>query len=303
MSVTSRANPAELRATTGRATLAGCVALVLWAFLAPLSRLAQPLPPLLLTGLAFGLGGLLALTFVAARGELRRTLRQPPLAWAHGVGGLFGFHAFYFAALALAPPVEANLLNYTWPLLIVLLSAPVLGLPLGPRRLLGVALGAAGAALLIAGGGGGAAFQATAALGFACAIVSAVIWAVYSVLAGTRRFAGVPTGAVAGFCLAAAVLALCAHALFEPAPPGPVGARQWLAVALLGLGPMGAAFFLWDAGMKRGDPRLLGTLGYATPVASTLLLAGFGLGTLTWQALAAAALVTGGGLLAASARG
>ncbi|MBX9698835.1 MAG: DMT family transporter, partial [Acetobacteraceae bacterium] len=191
------------------------------------------------------------------------------------------------------------LLNYTWPLLIVLLAAPVLGLPLGPRMLAGVALGAAGAALLL--GGGGARFDVSAAWGFACAIASAVIWAVYSVLAGTRRFAGVPTGAVAGFCLASAALSLAAHGLFEPAPEA-LEARQWLAVALLGLGPMGAAFFLWDAGMKRGDPRLLGTLGYATPVASTLLLAGFGLGQLTWQAALAAALVTGGGLLAASAR-
>ena len=283
---------------TMRATFLGTGALLLWAFLAPLSRLAQPMPALLLTGLAFGLGGLLALTIVALRGRVARALRQPPLAWAHGVGGLFGFHAFYFAALALAPPVEANLLNYTWPLLIVLLSAPVLGLKLGPRRLAGVGLGAAGAALLIAGTG--ASFQASAAAGFACAIASAVIWAVYSVLSGTRRFAGVPTEAVAGFCLASALLSLAAHALFEPAA-GAIGATQWLAVALLGLGPMGAAFFLWDAGMKRGDPRLLGTLGYATPVASTLLLALFGLGTLSWQALVAAALVVGGGLLAASA--
>jgi drug/metabolite transporter (DMT)-like permease len=64
---------------------------------------------------------------------------------------------------------------------------------------------------------------------------------------------------------------------------------------------MGAAFFLWDRGMKRGDPRLLGTLGYATPVASTLLLAAMGEGSLTWQVLAAAGLVAGGGLLAALA--
>ncbi|MBY0330784.1 MAG: DMT family transporter [Acetobacteraceae bacterium] len=303
MSVTEGASLEGPRATTRAATLAGSGALVLWAFLAPLSRLAQPLPSLLLTGLAFGLGGMLALGLVAARGDrparrVLRALRQPPAAWVHGVAGLFGFHALYFAALALAPPVEANLLNYTWPLMIVLLSAPVLGLPLGARRLAGVGLGAGGAALLMAGGG--AAFHASAVLGFAAALGSAVIWAVYSVLAATRRFAGVPTEAVAGFCLASAALSLVAHAAFEPAA-GPIGATQWLAIALLGLGPMGAAFFLWDVGMKRGDPRLLGTLGYATPVASTLLLAGFGLGALTWQAGVAAALVAGGGLLAASA--
>lgn len=275
-----------------RATLAGCAALALWAFLALLTRFAQPLPPLLLTALGLGIGGLLGLCVAAARGRLS-ALRQGPLAWAHGVGGLAGYHALYFAALALAPPVEANLLNYLWPLLIVLLSAPLRGLPLGPRRLMGVAMGMAGAALLL---GGGASFPAEAIPGFACALGAALIWALYSVLAG-RSFADVPTEAVAGFCLASAGLAALAHLALEPAALPE--AWQWPAILLLGLGPTGAAFFLWDSGMKHGDPRLLGTLAYATPIASTLLLAAAGEGALTWRALAAAALVAGGGLLAA----
>lgn len=277
-----------------RATLAGCAALALWAFLALLTRLAQPLPPLLMTALGLGIGGLLGLCVAAARGRLS-ALRQPPLAWLHGVGGLAGYHALYFAALALAPPVEANLLNYLWPLLIVLLAAPLRGLPLGPRRLIGVAMGMAGAVLLL---GGGASFPAAAIPGFACALGAALIWALYSVLAG-RFFARVPTEAVAGFCLASAGLAALAHLALEPATlPEP---HQWPAILLLGLGPTGAAFFLWDRGMKHGDPRLLGTLAYATPIASTLLLAAAGEGALTWQALVAAALVAGGGLLAALA--
>lgn len=280
-------------AGAGGSTLAGIAALALWAFLAPLARLAQPMPPLLLTGLGFAAGGVLGLAVVAARGRLA-ALRQPPLAWVHGAGGLAGYHVLYFAALALAPPVEANLLNYTWPLLIVLLAAPLRGLRLGPQRLLGVGLGAAGAVLLLSGG---ARFPAEAFAGFACALAAAVTWALYSVL--SARFAAVPTEAVAGFCLVAAVLALAAHLLVEPRllpTPG-----QWLAVLLLGLGPMGAAFFLWDIGMKRGDPRLLGTLGYATPVASTLLLVALGEGMLTWQILAATVLVAGGGIIAATA--
>ncbi|MBX6742311.1 MAG: DMT family transporter [Acetobacteraceae bacterium] len=277
-----------------RATLAGCAALALWAFLALLTRLAQPLPPLLLTALGLGTGGLLGLGVAAARGRLS-ALRQQPLAWLHGVGGLAGYHALYFAALALAPPVEANLLNYLWPLLIVLLAAPLRGLPLGPRRLIGVGLGMAGAALLL---GGGARFPAEAIPGFACALGAALVWAFYSVLAG-RFFTRVPTEAVAGFCLASAGLAGLAHLALEPATLPE--ARQWPAILLLGLGPTGAAFFLWDFGMKHGDPRLLGTLAYATPIASTLLLAATGEGALTWQALVAAALVAGGGLLAALA--
>jgi drug/metabolite transporter (DMT)-like permease len=276
-------------------TLAGIGALLLWAFLALLARMAGGVPALQLTAMAFAVGGALALGVVAARGRLG-ALRQGPLAWAHGVGGLFGYHALYFAALALAPAVEANLLNYLWPLLIVLLSAPILGLRLGARRLAGVGLGFAGCALLV---GAGASFPAGAALGFACAVGCAVVWAVYSVT--SKRMAAVPTDALAGFCIATALLAGAAHLAFETTVMP--DARQWLAVLLLGAGPLGAAFFLWDAGMKRGDPRLLGTLAYAVPVASTLLLVAAGEGGLDWRVAVAAALVAGGGLLAATARG
>jgi drug/metabolite transporter (DMT)-like permease len=237
---------------------------------------------------------MIALGVVAARGRLG-ALRQGVAAWAHGVGGLFGYHALYFAALALAPAVEANLLNYLWPLLIVLLSAPVLGLRLGPRRLAGVLLGFAGCALLV---GAGASFPAGAAWGFACAVGCAVVWAVYSVT--SKRMAAVPTDALAGFCIATALLAGAASVAFEsPVMPD---ARQWLAILLLGAGPLGAAFFLWDAGMKRGDPRLLGTLAYAVPVASTLLLVAAGDGVLDARIGVAALMVAGGGILAATAR-
>lgn len=276
-------------------TLAGTGALVLWAFLAVLARMASGVPVLQLTGMAFAVGGTLALAVVVARGRLS-ALRQGPLAWGHGVGGLFGYHALYFAAVALAPAVEANLLNYLWPLLIVLLSAPVLGLRLGPRRLAGVVLGFAGCALLV---GAGASFPAGAGWGFASAVACAVVWAVYSVT--SRRMAAVPTDALAGFCIATALLSGAVHLAFESTVMP--DARQWVAVLLLGAGPLGAAFFLWDEGMKRGDPRLLGTLAYAVPVASTLLLVAAGEGALDWRVVAAAVLVAGGGLLAATARG
>ena len=43
-------------------------------------------------------------------------------------------------------------------------------------------------------------------------------------------------------------------------------------LVVLGLGPMGTAFYLWDIAMKRGDPRVTGVLAYATPLLSTMLL-------------------------------
>jgi drug/metabolite transporter (DMT)-like permease len=270
------------------ATLAGCGAIALWSTLGLLSRAAAAIPPLQLTAMSFCVSAVLGALVLAARGELG-VLRQPAVVWLHGIFGLFGFHAFYFAALAWAPPAEANLINYLWPLLIVLFSA---GMGLSRWHVAGVACGVAGCALLL---GGGASLSAAAMPGYLMAVGSAVTWAVYSVLA--RRLAGVPSGAVAGFCAATAVLAAAGHLALETtvAPDGGV----LLAVLVLGIGPVGGAFFLWDFGMKRGDPRLLGTLAYATPVVSTLLLAAGGFAELTPALAGAAGLVALGGLLAA----
>jgi drug/metabolite transporter (DMT)-like permease len=276
-----------------RATLLGSLALVLWALLALLSRAAAGVPPFQLTAMAFAVSGGLGLVWLWSEGTLA-ALRQPPRVWLHGVGGLFGYHALFFAALAHAPAAEANLLNYTWPLLIVLLSAPVLGLRLTARHVIGVAIGLGGSLLLLAAG---TSFASEALFGYACAIGAACTWAIYSVLAGKLRT--VPTQAVVGFCGVSAILATVAHALFEATviPTWPALG----AVLLLGIGPVGIAFLLWDIGMKQGDPRLLGTLAYATPVASTITLGLAGFAPLSLLTVAAALLVAAGGWIAARA--
>jgi drug/metabolite transporter (DMT)-like permease len=272
-------------------TLAGAAAIALWAFLALLTRGAANVPPFALVALCFAVSALGGLAFLAVQGRLRE-VRQPPLAWAHGVGGLFGFHALYFASLGLAPAAQANLINYTWPVLLVVLSGLLLRLPLRLPHLAGVALAAGGCVLLLAGG---AQFRLADGLGYALALGSALVWALYSALA--RRMEAVPTGALAGFCAATSALAAACHWAFEPTFA--LDGRAWLIVALMGAGPLGGAFFLWDVGMKRGDPRLLGTLAYATPVLSTMLLIEGGFAPLTIFTIAAAILVAAGGMIAA----
>ena len=275
-----------------RATLAGCGAIALWAFLGLLSRGAAEVPPLELTALSFTVSAMLGLSVIAARGRLQ-ALRQPLRAWVHGVGGLAGYHALYFAALDLAPPAEAGLLNYAWPLLIVLFSAPLLGLRLRWTHGLGTLLAGCGCLLLLlhpdATQRGSGAW-----IGDLLAISAAVVWALYSVI--SRRMHAVPTEAVAGFCAASALLAALAHYAIEPSVVP--SAHAWLAIIALGVGPVGAAFFLWDVGMKQGDPRLLGTLAYATPVLSTALLCAGGYAPWSVTLGAAALLVAAGGLVA-----
>lgn len=285
----------------GRATLAGLGAIGLWALLAPLGVAAGPVPPFLLTALAFAIGGTLGLGLELARAGGITALRGvPPIAWALGVGAFFGYHALYFTALQTLPPVEALLIINLWPLLIVLLTGLLPGERLLAGHLLGGGLGLAGAAILVLGRAEpNTAFPVAGPLGYAAAVGCAVIWSGYSVL-NRRLVADVSSSAVIGFCLATALLSLAAHLLLE-APALPQGAA-WFAVLALGLGPVGAAFVLWDHGTKHGKLQVLGAAAYLAPLLGTLLLLLMGRGEPTLGLAAAAVLIVGGALVAGRAR-
>lgn len=283
--------------TTRAATSIGFTAILLWALLALFTAASGTVPPFQLAAMTFLVAGLVGVASWVARPQGVKALRQRPVVWALGVGGLFGYHALYFAALRLAPPAEAGLVNYLWPLLIVLFSGLLPGGRLQPRHLAGAVMGLAATALLVGGRFGEGGENAT--LGFLFAALGAFVWASYSV--ASRRLASVPTETVAVTCLAASALAALCHLAFETTV-WPAGAGEWLATLGLGLGPIGAAFFLWDVGMKRGDVPLLGVASYAAPVLSTLILVVAGYAEPTLGLAAACALIVAGALIATVAK-
>jgi len=250
----------------GQANLLALGAIALWATLATLSVSLSHVPPFLLTGLALIVGGLIALPL--SRFDWR-AWKVPPRTLALGVYGLFGYHFLLFIALRHAPPVQANLVNYLWPLGIVLMSPLFLpGTKLQSRHWIAALLGFAGAALAITGGNPAAALQGGLAWGYLPALGAAFMWSSYSLM--TQRVAPFPTAAIGSFALVSGAASLLCHAWLEPAVA--LSARDLLLIGLLGLGPLGAAFYLWDAALKRGDARRIGVLSFATPVLSTLLL-------------------------------
>src|SRR5205823_5267993 len=208
------------------ATLIGLTAIVMWSLLSVLTVATGKIPAFQLAAMTFAIGAAVAFASFIWRPAAFGALKQPLTAWVVGVGGLFGYHALYFLALRFAPPAEAGLLNYLWPLLIVLFSSLLPGERLAPHHIIGALLG-----------------------------LAATVW--------------------------------------------PETSAQWLAIIALGVGPVGAAFFTWDIGMKRGDIRVLGAASYATPLLSTafLILAGFAQPSATIAI--AAILIAGGGLIAA----
>lgn len=280
-----------------QSTLIGFSAILMWSLLALLTVASGEVPPFQLAAMTFAIGGAIGAVWVTWSGSWG-ALRQSPRAWALGVGGLFGYHALYFISLRLAPPAEAGLVNYLWPLLIVLFSGLLPGERLRWYSVAGALIGFAGTAILFVGKRLelGLSPTAGASAGYIAAFMAAFVWAGYSVL--SRRLASVPTAAVAGFCLVTAALAALCHLMLETTI-WPQGLEEWEAVIALGVGPVGAAFYAWDIGVKRGDIRLLGVASYAAPVLSTLFLVLAGYAEARITLLLSALLIAGGGLLAA----
>ena len=263
--------------------------IVVWSTLAFLGSRMGHVPPFLSVGIALTLGGLVGLPRI-------REWKVPLGTLAVGIGGIFGYHAILFTAFQLAPAVEVNLLQYLWPLLIVVLSPVYLpGSRLSWHHLAGACLGMAGAALVISGGHLG--LDRSGLPGYLLAVCAALTWSSYSLL--TRRVPPFSTGAVGCFCLVSGVLSLALFAagtrLGLAAWPV-LGGRDWLFLVLLGLGPMGVAFYSWDAALKRGDPRVIGALAYLTPLLSTLNLVLLGGRRLSGVSIAAMGLIVAGAI-------
>jgi drug/metabolite transporter (DMT)-like permease len=265
----------------------------MWSLLALFTAASGSVPPFQLSSMTFALGAAVGFAWIGAKGTWA-DLRQPWPVWLIGVCGLFGYHALYFTALRNAPAVEAGLIAYLWPLLIVVFSALLPGERLRWFHVGGAVLGLSGTALIVARGSG-VSFQAEYAFGYAAAFGCALTWSAYSIL--SRRLAAVPTSIVAGLCAATSLLSFAAHQLFETTI-WPEGATEWAAVAALGLLPVGAAFYVWDFGVKRGNIQVLGASSYLAPLLSTLILILAGYGRYAPVIGAAALLITGGAVLA-----
>lgn len=268
-----------------RATFAGIAAIILWGALALFTAMTGKMPPFQMTAITFALGGTLGIVVACLRGRAH-LLKPTPQSFLLGLYGFFAYHACYFAALKMADPAEAQLIASLWALLIVLFSALLPGHRLRANHLVGALIGLAAAGLLIAPKLGSG--SQSAITGYALALACALIWSSYSV--ASRLFSDVPTESLAITCLATAVLAGICHWMFE-SPSWPQAISEWMALIALGLGPVGAAFFLWDIGMKNGDVSLLGALSYAAPVISTGLLVIAGYATLSWILLLAVVLM------------
>jgi len=266
-------------------------AIALWATLAPVGVRLSHLPPFLSAGCALSVGSLVALPW--SRLQWRQALVPINTLWL-GIYGLFGYHFLLFLALRTAPAVEANLVNYLWPLLMVVL-APLFnkGTRLHWRQGLAALAGFSGAMWVITGGH---AVDLHMNIGYLAALASAFIWATFSLM--TQRAPAFHTAAIGSFGLASGLLSLACHFVLED--PVSLSLNDTLLLIWMGLGPLGLAFYFWDAALKNGRAQQIGLLSFLTPLGSTLLLLIDRQEALTPSVAGAAFLIVGGAWLGRS---
>jgi drug/metabolite transporter (DMT)-like permease len=232
----------------------GVLTILLMSSLALLSILTTEIPAFELTALAFSVASIIGLIILRQQNiQLKQLFKIELKVWIVSVYGLFGYHFFYFLAIKHAPAIEANLINYLWPLLIVLFSTFLPKEKLRWYHLFGSFLGLFGSYLIVSNGGSSN-FQSDYILGYGLALLAAIIWSSYSVI--SKTFTHIPTYAVTGFCLVTAVLSSICHFIFETTVIPDV--TQSIGILLLGLGPVGGAFYFWDHAVKNGVIKLIG---------------------------------------------
>ena len=268
--------------------LAALGAIVLWSSLASLATLIPNVPVFLKTGVGLLIGSVIALPL--ARFQIKQLAVKPKILLL-GVYGLFGYHAALFVALSTSPSVQANLVNYLWPLLIVLL-APLFSkkVKLNLRVVIGGLMGFIGASLAILSGSSSDGLFYS---GYLFAFMAAIVWSTYSL--ATNRIGSFPTPAVGLFALVSGILSIAMHFVFETQVS--LSSFDWMILVLLGLGPLGAAFYLWDYAIKRSNPQEIGLLSFLTPLLSTGFLLVITGQALSWLLAIAAALIVGGSLI------
>jgi len=215
------------------------------------------------------------LGLAAATGRLRQARSYSLHDWARisgmGLLGIVGYTSLYYTAFRYAPADEVNVVNYLWPVFLVLFSAPLLGERHDFRTWAGVGLSFLGAAGVLTGWR----WQmptATNLQAYFLAASGAVCWALFSVLG--KRLPYDKLAAMALYCLMGAVVFGVTFVVFGSGSWLSPGA--WAKLIFLGAIVNGIAYFLWFEALAGGPTALFGNLVFVTPFLALVYLHMFG---------------------------
>ncbi|WP_439106282.1 DMT family transporter [Congregibacter sp.] len=257
-----------------RALLLGLSAVLLWSTAATAFKLAlAELSVLQLLFVAIWVSALAllgTLAFQRRLGLLWEQLSSTPLSFL-GMACLnpLLYYCILLAAYDRLPAQQAQTINYTWAIMLALLSIPVLGQRLAARDWAAVAVGYLGV-VIIATEGNPFSLQFTSGIGVALALISTLVWAIFWLL--SARSEGDPTISLAAYFVCAAPLSLLLCLFWGGGLP-PLGGGLASAV-YVGLFEMGFTWLLWSTALRAAsNVSRVGNLIFLSPMLSLVFIA------------------------------
>jgi drug/metabolite transporter (DMT)-like permease len=253
-----------------RGTLSGLIAILMWSFLAVLVVYSGTTSPLLLTAITLLIGAFVLFSFNGYEKRDFSLLKKIKFFdYLFVFSGIFFYTVFIYVSFKITNPVEANTLNYLWPIFLGVFSSFRARFKLSFYEFFGLFVSFLGVVFLFYGKEDGAFFD-NIGIGHIFAFLAALVWALYSTFAQERQYPQIIMIPV--FIVSALFSLLIEFMFFETVFP--IGI-EWLAVFILGVFRISYAF--WDYGMKKGNILFLSSLAYAIPLLSFFLLYLFGI--------------------------
>ncbi len=233
-----------------KAYLFALSAVFFWSTVATAFKLALRFyTPLQLIFLSAFVSFIIFALFLVFSGKINMVLRQAPkdLLMSAFMGFLSptAYYLVLFKAYSLLPAQIAQPLNYTWTIVLVLLSVPMLKQKLTLRQFIGIIIGFSGA-YVISTQGNLFSFRIDNPTGVALAVISSVFWAlfwIFNVRDHRDETVKLFTNFFFGIIYLAAIMFVSGDWNFP---------KDWrlLGPVYIGLFEMGLTFFLWMKAMQ-----------------------------------------------------
>lgn len=208
-----------------------------------------------------------------------------------GFVGLFMYSALYYYGLSQLSAQEACILNYLWPIMIVLFSCIFLREKLTAMKIIAMLCSFAGIVILSVGSG--FVFTAGSVTGYISCIVAAVCYGLFSVLNKKANLNQNITMMIIWL-----TVTVCSFRSFFTGNWVPIGGVQWLGLAWLGIAINAAAYLLWSLALNKSkNTAVIANLAYLVPFLSLVVSAIVLKEQIEWRHIVSLIFIIGGILL------
>jgi len=259
------------------AILYGVIAILLWCWSGVCFRKGSDIMGSTMVYLTFMTGGgaLTALVLQYFRGQsLAGMLLLPARVVIAGFFGVAIYTIMLATAFGVAPVSEIgqiNLLNYLWPVWMVVLGIVLLGSkPKKACALVGILIGLVG--VVISRGFDVFSHPPASIFPHTMALVAGFLWALYVILLRKWNIPEEKGGTALHFTVCALVAGSIAAYLQEWGTVPPVSGEMVFWIVFGGMGPVGIAYSLYEISVKNGPVLLIASISYFIPIGSSILI-------------------------------